>query len=142
MNFLSALALLCRGFGGAGADTGGPGCWIPGSSGGCGVWSKRIGITTVGKWFPVLVALSLPIFLCCVGGVERDPNHSAILWSSRTQTARFGRAARPSTPDCTPAMCSLLELSSTAAKPSSAGCETPAPPGWERSPLGSSAHLS
>lgn len=73
--------LLCSGFGGAGADTGGPGCWTP------AVQRAALGALlyveygeresgpadkpVVGKWFPALVALAPPIF-CGVSGAERD----------------------------------------------------------------------
>lgn len=97
--------------------------------------SGPVGKPMVGKWVPVHAALTPPTF-CGVNemvfNVPPNLNHSMILWSSKTQTAHFGRAARPTFPDCTRAMCSLLELSSSTAKLGSAGCETPAPPGSER----------
>lgn len=77
--------------------------------------------------FQCLWLSHLPSSVVCRGWNEMgfndppDTNHSMLLWSSRTQTPGFGRAARPTTPDCTGAMCSVLELSSTTAKLGSAG---------------------
>lgn len=81
VKFLPALVLLCSGFGGAGADTGGPGCWTPavqraalGALVAVGYGERESGPAdkpVVGKWFPVPVALAPPIFCGVSGGGTR-----------------------------------------------------------------------